>query len=121
MSNTLKKSLKPTHLTFNKWRGLFLFILVLFLLASLVAISKVEHQIRALETQYYQVLKQALKANEESGRLQLEKEHLTAPARVEYVAKTELNMTRDKSNYQTIYVVQPEQPLQSTALELAGE
>ncbi len=122
MSNRLKKPLKPTHLTFNKWRGLFLFILVLFVLASLVAISKVEHQVRALETQYYQVLKLALKANEESGRLQLEKEHLTAPARVEYVAKTELSMTRDKSNYQTIYIVQPPQPLPtSLSLGESGE
>jgi len=122
MSNRFKKNLKPTHLTFNKWRGLFLFILVLFVLASLVAISKIEHQVRALETRYYQVLKLALKANEESGRLRLEKEHLTAPARVEYVAKTELNMTRDKSNYQTIYIVHSEKPLKiSLPLESTGE
>ncbi|GEM_PF-6160823 len=121
MLNVFKNSPKPTHLKFNKWRGLFLFILLLFVLASLIAISKVEHQVRALETQYYQVLKQALKANEESGRLRLEKEHLTAPARVEYIAKTQLDMTRDKSNYQTIYIVHPPQPLSVAPLGAEGE
>ena len=88
----------------NKWRGLFLFILLVFVIASLIAISLVQHQVRSLESQYYQALKQALKANEEWGRLRLEKEHLTAPARIEYIAKTKLNMTLDKSNYQVIYV-----------------
>ncbi|VAW44357.1 hypothetical protein MNBD_GAMMA04-1503 [hydrothermal vent metagenome] len=121
MLNALKKFFKPTHLKINKWRGLFLFILLVFLLGSLVAISKVEHQIRALETKYYNVLKQALKANEESGRLRLEKEHLTAPARVESVAKTQLNMTRDKSNYQTIYIAPPLLEQRDDARERTGE
>jgi len=121
MLNVFKNSEKPTHLKFNKWRGLFLFILWLILLVSLVAIVKVEHQVRGLETQYYQVLKEALKANEESGRLRLEKEHLTAPARVEYIAKTEMNMTRDKSNYQTIYIVQPVQSLDAMPSGSKGE
>ena len=121
MLNVFKNASKPTHLKLNKWRGLFLFILLLFVLASLVAIVKVEHQVRGLETQYYQVLKEALKANEESGRLRLEKEHLTAPARVEYIAKTELNMTRDKSNYQTIYILQPSELLPNPSLGAKDE
>ena len=121
MLNVLKKFPKPTHLKVNKWRGLFLFILLVFLLSSLVAIVKVEHQIRALETQYYNVLKQGLKANEESGRLRLEKEYLTAPARVEYIAKTELNMTRDKSNFQVIYIAQPLPERKDGMRELMGE
>ena len=85
-----------------------------------MAISKVEHQVRALETQYYQALKQALKANEESGRLRLEREHLMAPARVEYIAKTQLNMTLDKSNYQTIYLIE-KNALQEPRLESPSE
>jgi len=120
MVNVLKKSSKPTHFKVTKWRGLFLFVLVLFVLGSLVAISNVEHQVRALESQYYLSLKQALKANEEWGRLRLEKEHLTAPARVEHIAKTELNMTLDKSNYQTIYLM-PVFHEPSQLLELQNE
>ncbi len=100
----LKKFPEPTHLTRFKWRGLFLFILLIFVMASLIAITHVQHQVRVLESQYYQALKASFKANEEWGRLRLEKEHLTAPARVEWVAKTQLNMTLDKSNYQTLYV-----------------
>jgi len=102
----LKKIPKPTHLRDFKWRGLFLFILLMFVLGSLVAITQVQHQVRYLETQYYQALKQSLKANEEWGRLRLEKEHLTAPARVERIARSQLNMTLDKSNYQTIYLTE---------------
>ncbi|MCF6346011.1 MAG: cell division protein FtsL [Thiomicrorhabdus sp.] len=120
MARELKESPKPTHLKVNKWRGLFLFILVLLVVGSLVAISNVEHQVRALESQYYQSLKQALKANEEWGKLRLEKEHLTAPARVEHIAKTELNMTLDKSNYQTIYLM-PVSRESSRAQERKGE
>ncbi len=104
MSSVLKQSSKPTRLKSNKWRGLFLFGLLFLILVSLIAISRVEHQIRVLESQYYQSLKQALKANEEWGRLRLEKEHLSAPARVEYIAKTQLGMTLNKSNRQTIYL-----------------
>ncbi len=120
MAREFTKAPKPTHLKVNKWRGLFLFILVLFIVGSLVAISKVEHQVRILESQYYQSLKLALKANEEWGRLRLEKEHLTAPARVEHIAKTELNMTLDKSNYQTIYLA-PVLHEEKRVLERQGE
>ncbi len=95
---------KPTHLNAFKWRGLFLFILIALVLASLVGVVRVQHEIRHLETQYYQSLKSALTAHEEWGRLQLERKYLTAPARVEQVARTQLNMTSDKSNFQTLYL-----------------
>ncbi|GKT11663.1 MAG: cell division protein FtsL [Thiomicrorhabdus sp.] len=97
---------KPTLLIDFKWRGLFLFILVSLVLVSLVAITRVQHQVRHLETQYYHSLKQSLHENEEWGRLRLELEHLTAPAKVEQIAKAKLNMTSDKSNFQIIYIVE---------------
>jgi len=105
MTRELTKNPKPTHFKIDKWRGLFLFIFVILIVGGLVAISKVEYEVRMLESQYYQALKLAVKADEERGRLRLEKQHLTAPARVEHIAKTELNMTLDKSNYQTIYLM----------------
>lgn len=77
------------------------------LLASSIGVISVQHKVRALESQYYQALRQSLEANEEWGRLRLEKEHLTSPARVEQIAKTQLNMTSDKSNYQLIYIAEP--------------
>jgi cell division protein FtsL len=95
---------RPTHLNAFKWRGLFLFILIMLLLASLVGVVRVQHEIRHLETQYYKSLKAALTAHEEWGRLQLEKKYLTAPARVEQLARTQLNMTSDKSNFETLYL-----------------
>ena len=100
---------KPTHLNTFKWRGLFLFILILLVLASLVGVVRVQHEIRHLETQYYLSLKEALTEHEEWGRLQLERKYLTAPARVEQVARTQLNMTSDKSNFQTLYLT-PKEP-----------
>lgn len=99
---------KPTHLNAFKWRGLFLFILIVLVLASLIGVVRVQHEIRHLETQYYQSLKEALTAREEWGRLQLEKKYLTAPARVEKIARTQLNMTSDKSNFQTLYLYKDE-------------
>ena len=98
---------KPTLLIDFKWRGLFLFILIALVVISLVAITRIQHEVRYLETQYYLSLKQSLTAKEEWGRLRLELEHLTAPAKVEQIAKTQLNMTSDKSNYQIIYIVEP--------------
>ncbi len=96
---------RPAHLNTFKWRGLFLFVLLALVLASLVGIVRVQHEIRSLENQYYVSLKEALSAQEEWGRLQLEKNYLTSPARVEQVARTQLKMTSNKSNYQTLYLL----------------
>ncbi|WP_051640752.1 cell division protein FtsL [Thiomicrorhabdus sp. Milos-T2] len=95
---------EPTHLKAYKWRGFFLFILVTLVLASLLAIVHVQHQIRNVESQYYQSLKQALVAKEQWGRLMLEKEHLTSPTMVEQVAKQKLHMTLDKTHYFNLYI-----------------
>lgn len=90
------------------WRGFFLFGLVIIVLVSLLAIVKVQHQIRHIETDYYLALQNNIQAKEEWGRLTLEKMHLSAPARVEQIAQSKLNMTMDKSvaigNLQTVYL-----------------
>ncbi|HHS99611.1 MAG TPA: cell division protein FtsL [Thiomicrospira sp.] len=95
---------RPTHLKDFKWRGFFLFFLATLVLASLLAIVHVQHEIRNVESRYYQSLKQTLAAKEEWGRLMLEKKHLTSPIMVEQVAKNKLNMTLDKSHFQNIYI-----------------
>ncbi len=77
-------------------------------LMSLIAIIQVQHQIRHTETQYYLALQKNLQAKEEWGRLMLEKMHLSAPARIEQIAQSKLNMVLEKSaeshNLQTIYL-----------------
>lgn len=95
---------EPTHLKEFKWRGFFLFILVTLVLASLLAIVHVQHQIRNVESQYYQSLKQALVAKEQWGRLMLEKKHLTSPTMVEQVATQKLHMTLDKTHFVNLYI-----------------
>ncbi|WP_127470234.1 cell division protein FtsL [Thiomicrorhabdus aquaedulcis] len=96
---------KPTHLSDVKWRGLFLLFLTGMVLASMVSIVKVQHEIRTLESQYYQSLRASLQAKDEWGRLMLEKTHLTSPARVEKIARNSLGMTTSKTHYQTLYLM----------------
>lgn len=95
---------EPTRLKQFKWRGFFLFLLSLITLASLLAIVHVQHEIRSTESRYYQVMQQTLVAKEQWGRLMLEKEHLTSPVMVEKVASEQLNMTLDKSGFETVYL-----------------
>jgi len=98
------RSLEPTHLKGFKWSGFFLFILAMLVATSLLAIVHVQHEIRNVESLYYQSLKQNLIAKEEWGRLMLEKQHLTSPGMVEQVAKNKLDMTIDKTHFQNIYI-----------------
>jgi len=107
---------EPTHLKAFKWRGFFLFLLAILVLASLLAIVHVQHKIRDVESLYYQSLQHTLVAKEEWGRLMLEKKHLTSPARVEQIAKNQLNMTLDKTHYEYLYIESPEpiEPLNSS-------
>lgn len=90
------------------WQGFFAPILLLLLAVSMIAIVEVQHQVRHLETQVAQSLKKQVELHQELGKLTLEKHHLTALARVEYIAKTQLNMTLEKSpdlqNFQTIFL-----------------
>lgn len=81
------------------------------MLACLVAIVQVQHSIRHTETEYYHALQKTLAAREEWGRLMLEKMHLSAPARVEQIAQSRLQMTLDISpsrhNLETLYLQVP--------------
>lgn len=90
------------------WQGFFVPLLLVVLVASLIAIVEVQHQVRHLETQVAQSLKKQVALHQEFGKLTLEKHHLTALARVEYLAKTQLNMTLKKSpelqNFQIIFL-----------------
>ncbi len=95
---------EPTHLKAFKWRGFFLFLLSLIMLASLLGIVYVQHEIRHTESRYHAVMQQTLVAKEEWGRLMLEKEHLTAPAMVEKIAIEQLNMTIDNEHFETVYL-----------------
>ena len=104
---------EPAHMNEFKWSGFFLFILALLTLASLLGIVKVQHEIRNVESGYYQTMQQTLVAKEEWGRLMLEKKHLTSPVMVEKVASEQLDMTLNKSNFEYIYL-QPKQVLNAT-------
>ncbi len=96
------------------WRGLLALLLLVIVLISLIAIILVQHQVRHLETQYARALKQEVALHEEHGKLMLEKHHLTALARVEHIARTELKMTLDKTpenhNAQTIILEKKDAP-----------
>ncbi len=95
---------EPVRLKDFKRSGLFLFILALLTIVSLLLIVQVQHEIRHLESRYYQTMQQTLVAKEDWGRLKLEQEHLTSPAMVEKIAKEQLNMTLDKSRYEYVYL-----------------
>lgn len=102
---------EPAHMNYFKWSGFFLFIIALLTLVSLLAIVKVQHEIRYVENRYYQTLQQTLVAKEDWGRLMLEKKHLTSPVMVEKVASEQLDMTLNKSNFEYIYL-QPKSSLE---------
>lgn len=88
------------------WRGFFALILLLVIFLSFIVIIQLQHQIRHLETQYAKALQQEVALQEELGKLKLEKHHLSALARVEDLARTELHMSLEKSTkldyFQTI-------------------
>lgn len=90
------------------WQGFFALFLLGVLVTSLIAIIEVQHQVRHLETQVAQSLKKQVALRQEFGKLTLEKHHLTALARVEYIAKNQLKMTLEKSpqfdNFQIIFL-----------------
>ncbi len=75
----------------------FLLGMLGIVLISMLAIVVIQHEIRNLETDYAKSLKIQNQQREEWGRLSLEKHHLSAPARVEQVAREKLNMTIESS------------------------
>jgi len=77
---------------FPSLSGFFAFILLLVVLFSLLGIIYVQHSVRHMETEYAQLLETQKKQKEVWGKLRLEKNHLSALARVEQIAKNQLKM-----------------------------
>ncbi|BBP46559.1 hypothetical protein THMIRHAS_19320 [Thiosulfatimonas sediminis] len=104
-------SAKPTNLSETKRSGLFLlFFLMLLLFALLVGNVLLGHEIRGLQKEYYKTHDQLLEARDQRGELMIEYSHLTAPARVEKIAKEKLGMKAIQENKQTIFIVEKERP-----------
>ncbi|MDY0137284.1 MAG: cell division protein FtsL [Thiomicrospira sp.] len=83
---------KPGSFKRLNWSGLFAFLLLTLVAITWVLIVLTQHHIRHLETRYFEGLTQLNQLEEEWGRLMLEKNHLSSPARVERVAKEQLKM-----------------------------
>lgn len=80
-------------------------LFLLFIFALIIVIVQVQHQIRHTQTSYAEALQQQVDMQEQWRKLTLEKHHLTALARVESLAKSELQMKfKSKQNFQTIFL-----------------
>lgn len=90
---SMPRSYKPVQIVKSNLVGLFAFVLLCLLAISLVLIVLVQHQIRHLETRYYEQMQLKSALDEEWGRLTLEKYHLGSSSRVERNAREELGMT----------------------------
>lgn len=105
------------------WRRILALLLLVIICSLLILIVQLEHQVRHLETRYAKALQTEVDLHQEFGKLTLELHHLTALARVEDIASSQLNMTLDKSskkqNLQTIYLTS--QPLVSEEPGSKGE
>lgn len=112
---------ETAHLRDFKWSGFFLFSLALITLISLLGIVHIQHDIRSVESRYYQTMQQTLVAKEEWGRLMLEKKHLTSPAMVEKVASEQLEMTLNKANFEYLYLPPKMSSIPQTELNSANE
>jgi cell division protein FtsL len=75
----------------------------------LLAVVQVQHQVRLLETKYSDKLMYQKDLQEEWGRLSLEHNHLTAPARVEHLATQKLGMhlTSNSDNHAQVIFIKP--------------
>lgn len=106
-------SVKPTNVSKNKSSGLFLFILlVLFLFVLLVGNVLLAHENRGLQKEYYKTHDQLLEARDQWGELMIEYSHLTSPARVEKIAKEQLDMVNIQENKQTVFIVEKDQQVE---------
>ncbi|WP_044407062.1 cell division protein FtsL [Thiomicrospira microaerophila] len=87
---------KPIREQASTAHGLFAFLL-LCLLSALIGITiLLQHHIRHLETQIFNATQAKAQLDEEWGRLMLEKSHLSAPGRVESMARDKLGMQASK-------------------------
>jgi cell division protein FtsL len=104
-----QSTLKSDLLIFSRKRFFALLFLVLICIISLLIIQ-IQHKVRHLETQYSKSLLTRVDLQEEKGKLLLEKYHLTALARVESIAKQQLQMSRvskQSDRVQTLYFSTP--------------
>lgn len=105
---------QPSKLRSNL-SGFFAVLLLLMVLISLIGIISVQQKVRHLETQYAQQLAIQQKQIVKWGRLSLEKSHLSAPIRVEQIAKDKLGMYLLRSNSEQTQVIslliKPSKPL----------
>ncbi|MBE0493104.1 MAG: cell division protein FtsL [Thiomicrospira sp.] len=92
----MPRSFKPFQIVKSNLVGLFAFLLLSFLAVSLVLIVLVQHEVRHLETRYYEQMQLKATLDEEWGRLTLEKYHLGSSARVERNAREKLGMSLGK-------------------------
>ncbi len=98
---------KPSQ---NHWNlpGLFALGLLSLILVTMIAIVIVQHNIRGLETIYAEKITTQSQQHEEWGKLSLEKHHLSAPARVEQIAREKLGMSieasKEPDNRQIIFL-----------------
>lgn len=93
---SMPRSFKPFQIVKSNLVGLFAFLLLSFLAVSLVLIVLVQHEVRHLETRYYEQMQLKATLDEEWGRLTLEKYHLGSSARVERNAREKLGMSLGK-------------------------
>ncbi|MDD7804059.1 MAG: cell division protein FtsL [Endozoicomonas sp. (ex Botrylloides leachii)] len=87
----LKMHFAPLRAVFNR-RHLISAVLLLSVVLSGVAVSYVAYENRKLHNQLQRVLERQNQAQVEWGRLLLEESTLTAPARVERLARDKLGM-----------------------------
>lgn len=97
-----------SQLKLFSWPRTIALLLLGFICFLLILIVQVQHQVRHLETHYAKALQKEVDLHQEFGKLTLELHHLTALARVEEIAVTQLHMTIDKTpehnNIQTIFL-----------------
>lgn len=90
---SMPRSFKPVQIVKSNLVGLFAFVLSSLLAICLVLIVLVQHQVRHMETRYYEQMQLKAALDEEWGRLTLEKYHLGSSSRVERNAREVLGMT----------------------------
>lgn len=92
------------------WSRLLVLLILGVILLSSITIIQVQHQVRHLETSYAKALVQQENLREQTGRLLLEKHHLSALSRVEEVASNQLNMhpiSSNKTGHATVFIKIP--------------
>jgi cell division protein FtsL len=88
----MKNTSLPGFSAFWSWGVLLWAIVLASILISALLIVWVKHHIRLVSTELHQAVKQEYSIQVETGRLELEYNHLLSNARVEQIAKEKLAM-----------------------------